>query len=138
MDNQSEAIVQAALDAARLGRTTIVVAHRLTTIRNADVIYAMKQGQVEEFGTHDELMERKGLYYDLVITQQAHADDDVNKDFKDSKFIFTTNFFDKNDKFLIFKERADTIDKSHIELKSGETDEKEEKNKDEEKKEKVH
>jgi len=63
------------------------VAHRLTTIRNADVIFAMKQGQVEEYGTHDELMQKKGLYHDLVITQQAHADDDAEKDFKNSKSL---------------------------------------------------
>ncbi len=71
LDNESEAIVQAALDKARLGRTTIIVAHRLSTIRNADVIFAMKDGQVVESGTHDELIEIGGLYHSLVVTHSA-------------------------------------------------------------------
>ena len=70
LDNESEAIVQAALDKARLGRTTIIVAHRLSTILNADVIFAFDKGQIAEFGTHQELMAKKGVYYNLVITQQ--------------------------------------------------------------------
>ncbi len=71
MDNESESIVQAALDRARLGRTTIIVAHRLSTILNADVIFAINKGNVVEYGTHEELMEKKNLYYKLVIHQQA-------------------------------------------------------------------
>ncbi len=70
LDNESEAIVQAALDTARLGRTTIIVAHRLSTILNADVIFAIDKGQIVEFGTHEELMNNKNLYYKLVINQQ--------------------------------------------------------------------
>ncbi len=70
MDNESEAIVQAALDKARFGRTTIIVAHRLSTILNADVIFAIDKGKIVEFGTHDELMNNKSLYYKLVINQQ--------------------------------------------------------------------
>ena len=71
MDNESEAIVQAALDKARFGRTTIIVAHRLSTILNADVIFAIDKGKIVEFGTHEELMKNKKLYYSLVINQQA-------------------------------------------------------------------
>ena len=71
LDNESEAIVQAALDRARLGRTTIIVAHRLSTIINADVIFAFDKGEIVEFGNHDQLMARKGVYYNLVITQQS-------------------------------------------------------------------
>ena len=63
--------MQEALDKARLGRTTIIVAHRLTTIRNADIIFAMKDGKVVESGTHDDLMALRGLYHSLVITQTA-------------------------------------------------------------------
>lgn len=70
LDNESEAIVQAALDKASSGRTTVVVAHRLTTIKNADVIYAFDQGVVAEYGSHDELMKKKGIYYNLVINQE--------------------------------------------------------------------
>ena len=71
LDNESEAIVQEALDQARLGRTTIIVAHRLSTIRNADIIFAMKDGKVIETGSHDQLMALKGLYYSLVVTQSS-------------------------------------------------------------------
>ncbi len=70
LDNESEAIVQAALDKARFGRTTIIVAHRLSTILNADVIFAIDKGQIVEFGTHDELMNNRNLYYNLVENQQ--------------------------------------------------------------------
>ena len=70
LDNESEAIVQAALDQARLGRTTIIVAHRLSTILNADVIFAFDKSQIAEYGTHEELMAARGVYYNLVLTQQ--------------------------------------------------------------------
>lgn len=54
---------------AREGRTTIVVAHRLSTIKNADVIHAMELGNIKESGNHQELMEKEGLYYSLVMKQ---------------------------------------------------------------------
>ncbi|XP_060717198.1 ATP-binding cassette, sub-family B (MDR/TAP), member 4 [Tachysurus vachellii] len=69
LDTESEAIVQAALDKVRLGRTTIIVAHRLSTIRNADVIAGFQNGEVAEIGTHEELMEKKGVYHSLVTMQ---------------------------------------------------------------------
>lgn len=53
----------------RLGRTTLIVAHRLSTIRNADVIAGFQDGKIVELGTHDELMETKGVYQSLVSTQ---------------------------------------------------------------------
>ena len=62
LDNESEGLVQAALDKVHEGRTTVVVAHRLTTIRNADLIVALKDGEVQEKGTHDELMKNKGMF----------------------------------------------------------------------------
>ena len=49
----------------------MVIAHRLSTIRNADLIVAMKDGSVVETGTHDELVEKKGLYFDLVNAQMV-------------------------------------------------------------------
>ena len=70
VDNTSERVVQDALDRAKEGRTTIVIAHRLSTIRNADLIIALEKGEVMEHGTHSDLMERKGLYYELVTAQQ--------------------------------------------------------------------
>ncbi|XP_046390861.1 ATP-dependent translocase ABCB1-like isoform X2 [Ischnura elegans] len=71
LDTQSEGVVQQALEKAMYGRTTIVVAHRLSTVRDADVIYAMKNGVVVESGSHQELMALSGLYYSLVMTQAA-------------------------------------------------------------------
>ncbi|XP_067932585.1 ATP-dependent translocase ABCB1-like [Watersipora subatra] len=69
LDTQSEAIVQDALDKASKGRTTIVIAHRLSTVRGADRIFAFQKGQVHEKGTHEELMNMKGIYYSLVMRQ---------------------------------------------------------------------
>lgn len=60
--------VQAALDEARLGRTCIVIAHRLSTVQTADIIAVMSQGVVIEKGTHEELMAKKAAYYKLVTT----------------------------------------------------------------------
>ncbi|XP_037059431.1 ATP-dependent translocase ABCB1 isoform X3 [Peromyscus leucopus] len=69
LDTESEAVVQAALDKAREGRTTIVIAHRLSTVRNADVIAGFDNGVIVEQGNHDELMKEKGIYFKLVMTQ---------------------------------------------------------------------
>jgi ATP-binding cassette subfamily B (MDR/TAP) protein 1 len=69
LDSESEKVVQEALDAAAEGRTTIVIAHRLSTIQNADKILVVKDGVIAESGTHNELIERKGLYYDLSKQQ---------------------------------------------------------------------
>ena len=73
LDAQSEAAVQQALARLRQGRTTIVVAHRLSTVRDADLVVAMADGAVVEQGTHAELMGRKGLYARLVRTQAFAA-----------------------------------------------------------------
>ena len=69
LDTESEAIVQEALDKARKGRTTIVIAHRLSTIQTADLIAAIDGGRVVEMGSHEQLMDKKGLYFDLVTAQ---------------------------------------------------------------------
>ncbi|CAI9593213.1 unnamed protein product [Staurois parvus] len=69
LDTQSEAVVQAALDKARAGRTTIVIAHRLSTVRTADIIAGFHGGLVVEQGSHDDLMCKKGVYYSLVMLQ---------------------------------------------------------------------
>jgi len=71
LDSESEQVVQAALDAAAKGRTTIAVAHRLSTIQRADVIYVFDQGRIAERGTHAELMRRKGRYCELVNLQNV-------------------------------------------------------------------
>lgn len=80
LDAESETIVQAALDKVRLGRTTIVVAHRLSTIRNADVIAGFQNGEIVELGTHDELMERKGIYHSLVNMQTFKSTEVAEED----------------------------------------------------------
>uniref|UniRef100_A0A5F9D008 ATP binding cassette subfamily B member 1 n=1 Tax=Oryctolagus cuniculus TaxID=9986 RepID=A0A5F9D008_RABIT len=71
LDTESEAEVQAALDKAREGRTTIVIAHRLSTVRNADVIAGLEDGVVVEQGSHSELMKKEGVYFKLVTMQDA-------------------------------------------------------------------
>ncbi|KAM4702863.1 ATP-dependent translocase ABCB1-like [Rhinophrynus dorsalis] len=78
LDTQSESIVQSALDKARAGRTTIVIAHRLSTIRTADVIAGFHNGIVVEQGTHDDLMNKKGVYYSLVMLQNFDKEIDEN------------------------------------------------------------
>ncbi|KAF8516809.1 P-loop containing nucleoside triphosphate hydrolase protein [Hysterangium stoloniferum] len=69
LDSNSEKVVQAALDQAAKGRTTIAIAHRLSTIQNADRIYFIKEGQVSESGTHDQLIAQRGGYYEYVQLQ---------------------------------------------------------------------
>ncbi|PKY05405.1 multidrug/pheromone exporter, ABC superfamily [Aspergillus campestris IBT 28561] len=69
LDSESEKVVQAALDAAAKGRTTIAVAHRLSSIQKADIIYVFDQGKIVESGNHQELIRSKGRYYELVNMQ---------------------------------------------------------------------
>ena len=71
LDSNSENVVQAALDAAARGRTTIAVAHRLSTIQTADVIFVFDQGRIVERGTHYELIRNRGRYYELVNLQSV-------------------------------------------------------------------
>jgi ATP-binding cassette subfamily B protein len=74
LDSESEAAVQRALTAALQGRTALVIAHRLSTVRAADQILVLDQGEIVERGTHEELVARSGLYADLYRTQFAVVD----------------------------------------------------------------
>lgn len=69
LDAQAEVSVQKALDNASKGRTTLTVAHRLSTIRNADIIHVVEDGAIVESGSHDELIKRRGRYLELVQAQ---------------------------------------------------------------------
>ncbi|CAJ2507030.1 Uu.00g082160.m01.CDS01 [Anthostomella pinea] len=73
LDTKSEGVVQAALEVASEGRTTITIAHRLSTIKDAHNIVVMTQGAIVEQGTHDQLLERNGAYYNLVTAQNIAA-----------------------------------------------------------------
>ncbi|KAH8233003.1 hypothetical protein KR026_002905 [Drosophila bipectinata] len=77
LDTASEAKVQAALEKVSAGRTTIIVAHRLSTVRRADRIVVINQGEVVESGTHQELMQLKEHYFNLVTTQMGDDDGSV-------------------------------------------------------------
>ena len=73
LDSESERLVQEALERLMAGRTTFVVAHRLTTIQRADRILVLNKGRIVEEGTHTSLMERKGLYHYLFTIREAEV-----------------------------------------------------------------
>uniref|UniRef100_A0A7S3GJN5 ATP-dependent transporter ycf16 n=1 Tax=Palpitomonas bilix TaxID=652834 RepID=A0A7S3GJN5_9EUKA len=73
LDSKSEAVVQDALERAMENRTSITIAHRLSTVKNADVIYVFQTGVIAEMGTHDELLQKEnGIYRKLVNMQSTH------------------------------------------------------------------
>jgi len=69
LDTESERAIQENLEQLLKGRTSFVIAHRLSTIRDADTILVLEKGKLVEHGTHDELMQRQGLYYYLCSQQ---------------------------------------------------------------------
>ena len=71
LDSESEVAVQQALETALEGRTSLVIAHRLSTVREADQILVIEAGQVVERGTHEDLLAAGGLYAELYLTQFA-------------------------------------------------------------------
>jgi len=73
VDTESEKLIQHAIDTLIAGRTAIVIAHRLSTIRKADKIILLEKGVIREMGTHEELLARKGYYYELVESQFQRA-----------------------------------------------------------------
>lgn len=75
LDNENEAIVQRSLEALAYGRTSVVIAHRLSTLRSSDRIIVLDQGRIAEEGTEDELLERKGIYWQLRKLGLGQSDD---------------------------------------------------------------
>jgi len=73
IDTETEAIIQEALEVVKKGRTTFIVAHRLSTIRNADLILVLDRGVIVERGNHESLMARRGRYYQMYQLQQGEA-----------------------------------------------------------------
>lgn len=71
VDVQSELLIQEALKEASSGRTTIIIAHRLGTVRNADVIHVLEKGQIVESGSHTDLLNLKGVYYRMFTERTA-------------------------------------------------------------------
>lgn len=79
--------MQAALDKAAKGRTTIVIAHRLSTIKGADNIIVMSQGRILEQGTHDQLLEKKAAYYNLVEAQKLVQETEAQREENNSPIM---------------------------------------------------
>lgn len=71
VDTRTEKAIQSTMQKIMENRTSIVIAHRLSTIRDSDLIVVMEQGEIVEQGNHEELLERKGKYYELYMTQFA-------------------------------------------------------------------
>nr|XP_042898476.1 ATP-dependent translocase ABCB1 isoform X2 [Parasteatoda tepidariorum] len=115
LDTESEAVVQAALDKASQGRTTIIVAHRLSTIRTADKIVALSNGIVNEMGTHDELMAKKGIYYQLVTAQLSMC-----------KYIYTTLVDNIRERLLNLFLFNSPVNMSNLQTKEADEDDDEE------------
>jgi ATP-binding cassette, subfamily B, bacterial MsbA len=78
LDSESERHVQRALKTLMRGRTTLVIAHRLSTVIDADLIYVLRDGQVAEQGSHAELLRRGGLYAHLYTQQFAEQERDAH------------------------------------------------------------
>ncbi|HEY2849995.1 MAG TPA: ATP-binding cassette domain-containing protein, partial [Gemmatimonadaceae bacterium] len=76
LDTESEQLIQASMAGLLAGRTTFVIAHRLSTVRRADLILLMEDGRVTEQGSHAELMEKRGVYYSMVVRQMEAQRDE--------------------------------------------------------------
>lgn len=82
VDTQTEKLIQTALDTLMEGRTTFVIAHRLSTVRRADLILVMDEGRIAQRGTHEELLRTGGLYkeiYDLQLMDHAQFSEETEE-----------------------------------------------------------
>nr|CDS29071.2 ATP binding cassette subfamily B (MDR:TAP) [Hymenolepis microstoma] len=89
LDTHSERAVQSALDKAGVGRTVIMVAHRLTTVRNADRIFVVDKGVIKESGTHDELVRHNGIYAHMLSVQAKKKDEEYSDSEPESESVET-------------------------------------------------
>ena len=89
VDTRTERLIQKALEELLRGRTSFVIAHRLSTIRNADQVLVLKDGQIIERGKHDELLKKRGFYYDLYMSQFRRDIDFSENGAESSKLIVT-------------------------------------------------
>ena len=128
LDTGSERIVQKALDAASRNRTTIVVAHRLSTIKNADMIVVMDKGEIREKGTHDELIALGGIYYQLVEKQKIKTKEDGGETSHESEEEEVEKLMIKEEneaaaKGVVeeIKDKEGVVAETHIALDSGDT-----------------
>lgn len=127
LDAESEKVVQAALERAAEGRTTVVVAHRLSTIRNADLIAVIQYGKVIEMGTHNELLAKgeQGAFAALVQLQQAHQEAEAEADdetvIADSKVVLARSHSSSLQKRSISSGRKsfDEVRLSHSKSRDG-------------------
>ncbi|PSS18130.1 ABC transporter B family member 19 like [Actinidia chinensis var. chinensis] len=96
LDPESESVVQQAIDKISVGRTTIIIAHRLATVRNAHAIVVLDQGSVVEFGDHHQLMEKSGVYYNLVKLASDAVSKPVSKQNYDSQKDIEFSMYEKS------------------------------------------
>jgi ATP-binding cassette subfamily B (MDR/TAP) protein 1 len=115
LDPYAEGIVQQALDRASAGRTTIVIAHKLATIRNADNIVVMSKGKIIEQGTHDSLISLDGAYARLVTIQQLTVSNEQNPEDSDMETLAEESHKVQHSKSLT---RYPTGDQASIDLPS--------------------
>ena len=78
LDSESEHLVHEALDNAMASRAVIIIAHRLSTVKNANEVIVLSQGSIAERGTHFELLEKKGIYFNLIQKQLFKESIDFN------------------------------------------------------------
>ena len=79
LDTESEQLIQASMSSLLAGRTTFVIAHRLSTVRRADLILLMEDGRIVERGDHEQLMAARGIYYEMVRRQMESSDEASEK-----------------------------------------------------------